>query len=311
MTAYLCRKLGALALTLYLIITLTFILMKALPGDPLSQERSYAPEVMQALREHYGLEDPLLTQYTRYLGAVAHGDLGPSFVYKGRRVNDIIRDSFPISARLALQALTLAVVAGVSLGSMAALWEGRWPDKMAIAVAVLAVSLPNFILATLLQYLLALKWGLLPIARWGSLAHTVLPTLALAALPTAFVARLTRSSLLEVLSQDYVRTATAKGLGRFRVLWRHALRNSLLPVFSYVGQLFLNILVGSFVVERIFGVPGLGQWFVTSVSNRDYSVIMGLTIFYSTILLAGMLLIDLAYAWVDPRIVLGGSESHD
>lgn len=265
-----------------------------------------APEILEAMRQHYGLNDPWYIQYGRYLWSVLTWDLGPSFIYKGRSVNAIINEGFPVSATLAAEALFLSISAGLFLGTIAALKHQRWQDHVAMVIAVIGVSVPNFILATLLQYTLALKLGWFPVARWGTFMQSVLPALSLAALPTAFIARLTRSSLLEVFRQDYIKTARAKGLNPNQVLLRHALRNGLLPVFTYCGQLALNILVGSFVIERIFGIPGLGQWFVKSVTNRDYTVIMGTTVFYSIILLVGVFLIDIAYHWIDPRITLTG-----
>lgn len=300
------KKLGYLLITLWVIVTATFFLMKAIPGDPLTQEKAIPPEIMASLRAHYGLDDPWYVQYLRYLKSVATFDLGPSFKYKDRTVNEIIREGFPVSALLGLEALLIAVSIGIFLGALAALKHNRWQDYSAMAFAVIGISVPSFILATLLQYVFALKLNLLPVARWGTPLHTILPALSLAALPTAFIARLTRSSLLETLQQDYIKTAVAKGLSRRSVLIRHALRNALLPVVTYMGQLIANVFVGSFIIERIFGIPGLGQWFVTSVTNRDYTVIMGTTVFYSAVLLFSIFLVDIAYGYLDPRIRIPG-----
>ncbi len=287
---------------LFLIATATFFLMKAIPGDPFTQEQTMPPEIAQALRDHYHLNDPLLVQYASYLKSIATLDLGPSFKYKSRTVTEIIGLGFPISATLGLEALLIAVGTGTLLGIIAALKQNQWQDYAAMTIAVLGLSIPSFLLASFLQYLFAIKLSLLPVARWGSFSHSILPALALAALPTAFIARLVRAQMVEVLRQDYIRTALAKGLTWPATILRHGLRNALLPVLTYMGPLLANILVGSFVVEKIFGIPGLGQWFVTSISNRDYTVIMGMTLFYSAILLVAVFLVDLAYLALDPRI---------
>lgn len=299
---YLSKKLFYLLISFFIIVSLTFFLMKAIPGDPFADEMSLPPEIMHALKEHYGLNDPWYKQYANYLKSVVTWDFGPSFKYKGRSVNAIIREGFPISAVLGLEALFLAVSMGVFLGSVAALYQNRWQDHIAMFIAVLGISIPSFILATLLQYLFALKLGLFPVARFTSFAHTILPAISLAALPTAFIARLTRSNMLEVLQQDFIKTAKAKGLPKWKIITNHALRNALLPIITYLGQLTVNILVGSFIIERIFGIPGLGQWFVMSVANRDYTAIMGTTVFYSILLLSSMFIVDIVYSLLDPRI---------
>lgn len=290
------------ALTLFVVITLTFFLMKALPGDPFNQEKALPKEIYNALRQHYGLDAPMSEQYLRYLKQSLTLDFGPSFRYKDRTVNQIIWEGFPVSATIGLEVLFFALAVGISLGSWAALQKQMWPDQLVLGGTTLSMALPGFILAALLQYLLALKLGWFPVARWGTLSHTFLPALALAVIPAAFIARLVRSSLLEVYRQDYIRTARIKGISERRILWGHALRNALLPVLSYIGPLAANIIVGSFAVETIFALPGLGQWFVTSVLNRDYTVIMGLTVFFSLILLAFLSLTEAAALLLDPRL---------
>ncbi len=276
--------------------------MKILPGDPFDDEQQLPVEIQTALRNHYGLDKPLYVQYANYLQSILKWDFGPSFKYKDRSVNEIINEGFSVSALLGLEAICLAICAGVLLGMFAALKENQWQDDIAMILATLCVSVPSFILATLLQYVIAIKWGLLPLARWGTFSHTVLPAIALAALPMAFIARLIRANLIEILQCDYIKMAKAKGLSNKTILLKHALRNAFLPVLTYLGQLVANVLVGSFVIEKIFSIPGLGQWFVNSVSNRDYTVIMGLTIFYSALLLSTTFLVDLAYGYLDPRI---------
>jgi oligopeptide transport system permease protein len=295
-------------LSLFIIITATFILMKAVPGDPFNQEKDIPPEIYKSMMAHYGLDKPVHIQYFNYLKAVATWELGPSFKYKTQTVNDIINSGFPVSLVLGLEALLLALGLGVLLGVIAALRHNKWQDYSSMVMAVIGISVPSFILASFFQYIFAMKLGWFPVARWGTFAHTILPVLSLAALPIAFIARLTRSNMLEVLQQDYIKTAKAKGLKGSVVTIRHAIRNALLPVVTYLGPLTAGILTGSFVVEKIFGIPGLGFQFVTSISNRDYTVIMGTTVFYSMILLVMVLLVDIAYGLIDPRIKLASGK---
>lgn len=278
--------------------------MKAIPGDPFAQEQAVPEEVMAALQRHYHLDEPWYTQYLHYLRGVVTWDLGPSFTQKARTVNSIIAQGFPISATLGAEALALALAMGIFLGVLAAWHHNRWIDRSAMVVALIGISVPSFLLAAFLQYLFAVRLALLPVARWGSFAQSILPSLSLAALPMAVIARLTRSSMLEVLRCEYLRTARAKGLSQVATIWRHALRNALLPVCTYLGPLLANVLVGSFVVERIYGISGLGQWFVLAVTNRDYTVIMGMTVFYAALLLCCVLVVDVVYALLDPRIQL-------
>lgn len=298
---YFLRKIGFLLVTFWVIVTLTFFLMKAVPGDPFTQEQALPKEIHEALLKHYGLKDPWYEQYGTYLKQIVTWNFGPSFVYKGRTVNEIIKEGFPVSAILGLEALLLAISLGVLLGTSAALYHHRWQDHMAMLIAALGLSIPSFLLASLLQYTLAFQLGWFPIARWGSFIETVLPAISLAAMPMAFIARMTRVSMLKVLHQDYIKTARAKGLSETKVLTRHAFLNGMLPLLGYLGQLTANILTGSFVIEKIFSIPGLGQWFVISISNRDYTVIMGITVFYSLILLSTMFLVDVIYQLLDPR----------
>lgn len=305
MTGYIFKRFFSNILALLAIITITFFLMKAIPGDPFTQEKALPKEILDSLYEHYKLNDPWYIQYLNYLKSIAKWDLGPSFKYKSRTVNDIIKNGFPISAALGLEAMVIAVGAGIFLGTIAALKQHRWQDYTAMIIAVIGISIPSFILAAFLQYLFAIKFDLLPVARWGTFQQSILPAISLAALPTAFIARLTRSNMLEVLSMDYIKTARAKGLSDTIVIFKHGLRNALLPVVTYLGILTANILTGSFIIEKIFGIPGLGQWFINSVTNRDYTVIMGLTVFYSIILLTAIFFVDIIYGWIDPRIKIG------
>lgn len=307
---FIIKKLSILIFSLFLVASLTFVLLQVIPGDPFAQEQAIPEEILKSMQAHFGLDQPWYVQYYKYLKGIATWDLGPSFKYEGRTVNEIIREGWPVSFVLGMEALTLAITCGLFLGSLAAVKRASYPDHLAMIVAVLGISVPNFILASFLQYLFSMKLGLLPVARWGTFAQSILPALSLSALPMAFIARLTRANMVEVLEQDYIMTARSKGLDIFRILYRHVFKNSLLTVVTYLAPLCSSILTGSFVVEKIFGIPGLGGWFVTGIANRDYTVIMGLTMFYSTILMTTVLLVDLLYYFLDPRIKLIPSKAH-
>ena len=301
MLKHLLKKFLILAASIWVVATLTFVLIHIIPGNPFAEEQT-SQETIASLNRYYGLDKPIWQQYIIYLKNLLHGDLGYSLKYVGRAATSIIRDGFPISLILGMESLCIALVLGLTLGSLSALKRGRWQDQYIMIGAVLGISVPSFILATILQYLFAMQLDWFPVARWGTFQQSVLPALALAAFPTAIIARLTRTNMVEVLQQDYILTAKAKGLSTFQIITQHALRNTLLPVISYIGPLTANVLTGSFVVEKIFAIPGLGQWFVMSVSNRDYSLIMALTIFYSAFLMLTIFFVDVMYAWLDPRI---------
>jgi len=305
---YLLKRLAYIFISLFFIITLTFFLMQAAPGGPFASERKLPPKLEEQMNEAYGLNDPIHVQYIDYLTRVAKWDFGPSFKYVGQSVNDIISRSFPYSLILGLESILLALSIGILLGVIAALYHNKFPDYTAMVIAVLGISVPSFVLAAVLQYVFAYKLQVLPIAKFDSFAHTILPAVALAATPLAFIARLMRSSMLEVLSSDYIKTAKAKGLGARVTIYRHGIRNAILPVVSYLGPLVVGILTGSFIIETIFAIPGLGREFVTSVTNRDYTVIMGTTVFYAVLLLFSILLVDIIYSLIDPRIKLGQKE---
>lgn len=304
MTKFLLKKIIILLVSLFMVATLTFALMQMIPGDPFTQEKAVPEEILKAMYRHYGLDQPWYVQYWRYIKGLATFDLGPSFKYQGRTVSEIIREGFPVSMTLGLEALLLSIFSGVGLGCIASLKHMKWQDHFTMVIAVLGISVPSFILATFLQYFFAMKLDLLPVARWGTFDHSILPAIALAALPTAFIARLTRSNMVEIMQQDYIQTAQSKGLNSFQIVFRHCLRNALLPIVTYLGPLTTAILTGSFAVEKIFGIPGLGQWFVMSITNRDYTVIMGTTVFYSAILMLSVFLVDVLYCFIDPRIQL-------
>lgn len=296
-------------ISLWVIITISFILMFAVPGSPFLTQKM-TPTVQRQLERKYGLDKPKWEQYLKLLGNLARGDLGESIRERGRSVNAIIKNCFPVSAILGAEALTFAVSAGLTLGIVAALNRTRWPDYLAIVIAIIGVSVPNFVIGSVLQLVLGAKLKLLPIARWEGPKYHVLPALMLSLGTMATMARMMRSSMLEVVNQDYIRTAKAKGLTPFQITWRHGIRNAILPVITILGPTIANITTGTLVAERMFGVPGLGRYFVESIYNRDYPLIMGTTVFYAAILLFMTFLVDITYGVVDPRIRLarGGKD---
>lgn len=304
MARYLFRRFVSIILALWVVATVTFFVMRALPGGPFSSEKAIPPAIQRNIEERYHLNDPLLTQYGDYMLRLVKWDLGPSFKQKGRDVNEIISTHFPVSAQLGLTAVALSLLVGIPAGIISALRQNKWQDQLAMFFSVIGVAVPNFVMASLLMYCFALKLPWFPAALWGTPAHMVLPTIALSGFPMAFIARLTRSSMLEVLQQDYIRTARSKGLSERVMIYRHALKNALIPVVTYLGPLVAGVLTGSFVIEKIFAVPGLGRYFVQSIYNRDYTVIMGITFFDSLILVSLNFLVDVAYVFIDPRIRL-------
>jgi oligopeptide transport system permease protein len=299
------------------VATITFFLMHLVPGGPFDREKDL-PEATKALLERkYNLDEPLHKQYVLYLWNLAHGDLGTSFT-RDQEVRDIIRDGFGVSAQLGLTAFTFAVVVGMSLGIISALNQNRLGDYVGVAFATVGASMPNFVVATLGVLIFSVQLGWLDVLGWGgpswgefynpfawNFRKVVLPVLSLGLLPAAYVARITRASMLEVLRQDYIRVARAKGLPEHRVVLRHAVKNALIPVLTVAGPIFAILVTGSFIVERIFGIPGMGRPFVESVFRRDYGIIMGTTIFFATIVAFVNLIVDVLYAVVDPRIRYG------
>lgn len=294
--------------TLWVIITITFFLMHFTPGSPFNDERTTNEAIQKNLEEQYHLDKPLIVQYGMYLKQIATFDFGISIKKSSQTVNEMIGRGFPVSFELGMVALVVAVISGITLGVIASLKHNGVIDYIAMTIAVIGISIPNFVLATMLIQQFAVNWKILPTATWSSWKHMILPTIALATSPTAIIARLTRTSMLEVLTQDYIKTAKAKGLSPFKIIVKHALRNALLPVVTLLGALAASILTGTFVIEKIFAIPGMGKYFVDSINNRDYPVIMGTTIFYSTILIIMLFLVDLAYGILDPRIKLQKKE---
>jgi oligopeptide transport system permease protein len=300
------RRLLAVIPTLFLVATVAFVLLRLLPGGPFDSERAVPVEVRRALDAHYHLDEPILRQYQRWLAAlVLHGDLGPSFRYPNRTVGEIVRLSLPVSASLGSLALVFALATGVPLGVVGATRPGSLADRVSTFVAALAVAVPRFVLAPILVLVFSLHLYLLPAARWDSWRHAILPVLA-AGLPTAaYLARLSRAGMIEVLRADFIRTARAKGLGERTVIWKHAVRGGLLPVVSFLGPGASALLVGSVVVEKIFDIPGMGRYFVEAAQNRDYNLVLGVTLVYGVLVTTLNAVVDVAYAALDPRVRLG------
>lgn len=304
MIKYILKRVLISFATIFIVITATFFLMRLMPGGPFDGEKVMLPEIKASMEAKYGLNKPLGEQYLMYLKDLLKGDLGPSMKYKGRTVQEIIGYSFPSSAKLGGVAIAISLVLGVLLGILAALKYSKWPDSLCMVLATLGVTIPGFVIATLLMYVFGVKLRLVEITGLNSWKSYILPSIALAGYSIAFISRLTRSKLLEVLKSDYIRTAKAKGVSSGRVIFRHALRNTLIPIVTYLGPLVAGILTGSFVVEKIFAIPGLGREFVTTIGNRDYTAILGVTIFYSTLLIICNLIVDIMYVIIDPRIKL-------
>jgi oligopeptide transport system permease protein len=306
MTRYFFTRLAGAIPTLFIIITITFFLMHAAPGGPFDQEQSLPPEIKANLQRAYGLDQPVWTQYGRYLKSLVHGDFGPSFRYKDFTVTELIAQGFPVTLQLGIMAIALALFLGVPLGTFAALHHNSAADTATMGLVVTGIAIPSFVVLPFLGLLFGVYLHWLPVAGWesGSLRHLALPVVALALPPLAYIARLIRGSMLEVLRSHYIRTAFAKGLPLHSVIFRHALRPALAPVASYLVPAVASILTGSLVVESIAGLPGIGRYLVQGAINRDYTLVLGMVMIYSTLLITMGLLVDLLYAWLDPRVRL-------
>ena len=304
MIRYLAKRIIGLLVILFCVVTITFFLVRLMPGGPFDRERKLPEHIEKQLLAKYKLDGPLLEQYFNYLGDLLHGDLRLSTKYRSRSVNEILADSLPVSGLLGGIAFCMATLGGVFIGSLAAAKQQTWIDRTAMFAALFAVSLPPFVIGPLLVLVFAIDWPVLPVGGWGNLQSLILPSITLAAPYTAYIARLTRSSMLEVLTQDYIRTARAKGLRESVVLYKHGLRVAILPVVSFLGPLAANLLTGSIVVESIFSIPGTGGFFVNSVLNRDGFLLAGVVIVYCSLLVLFNLLVDLLYGLLDHRISL-------
>ena len=304
MFGYAIRRLAGALPTLLVIVTAAFFLMRLAPGGPFDDEQTLAPEIAANLEAAYGLDQPILVQYRNYLGGLLRGDLGPSFRYKDFEVSELIARGLPITAGLGAAALLFAVFAGVPLGMLAGRRRNRASDHAVMGVALAGIAVPNFVVAPLLALVFGVLLGWLPVSGWesGNLRYAILPVITLALPLIAYIARLTRGSLLEVLQSPHIRTARAKGLSESRILWRHAFKPTILPVVSFLGPAAAALLTGSLVVEQIFGLPGVGRYFVQGAVNRDYTLVLGMVVFYAVLIVLLNLLVDLAYGWLDPRI---------
>ena len=305
MLKYLVKRIGTAVITLFVAATITFFVMNLVPGDPFMSEKAPTAAAKAAMEAKYGLDKPLVVQYANYLKNLLHGDFGVSYVQaKNKPIMDIIKQAFPISAKIGAIAVVVATVIGIPLGCLSALRREKWQDNVIRVLSTVGIAVPGFVVATSFMILFAVKLKLVPASGLSSAAAYVLPVVTLALSPCSYIARLMRSSMLDVIGQDYIRTARAKGMSEFITTFKHALRNSLIPVITYMGPMIANVLTGGFVVEKIFNIPGLGRYFVKSIESREYTIIMGVTIFYAAILILMTMVCDIIYKLVDPRIKL-------
>ncbi|NLX65142.1 MAG: ABC transporter permease [Clostridiaceae bacterium] len=302
MPAYITKRLLMSIFTLWLVATLTFALMFMVPGGPFLAEKAPSEATLKALNQKYGLDQPKIVQYKNYMIKFLQGDMGVSLKQRGRTVSSIIFTGFKVSARVGGLGILLALLIGIPLGSIAALNRGKWIDNVIVVFSTAGIAVPSFVVSTVLMLIFSVKLDLLPTYGLTSWEHYIMPVIALSLYPASYISRLMRTSMLEVLGQDYMRTARAKGLSQFKMLFKHALRNAILPVVTYLGPLLAYTLTGSFVVEKIFTIPGLGSEFISSIVNRDYTMIMGTTIFLAALIIIMNLLVDIAYKIIDPRI---------
>ncbi len=304
MAQYLVKRVLLAILTIWLVATLTFSLMFMVPGGPFLAEKAPSAATLQALEEKYGLDQPKIVQYKNYMVNLVQGDMGDSIKQRGRTVSDLIFTGFKVSAKVGGLAILVAVSIGIPLGCIAAMNRGKWLDNVIVLISTCGIAVPGFVVGTVLMIIFSVKLNLLPTYGLTSWKHFIMPVMSLAFYPTAYISRLMRSSMLEVLGQDYMRTARSKGLPQWMMLFKHALRNAVLPVVTYLGPLLAYTLTGSFVVEKIFTIPGLGNAFISSITGRDYTMIMGTTIFLASLVIFMNLIVDIAYKIIDPRIKL-------
>ncbi len=304
MTKYILKRLLLAAITIFVVGTITFFLMNMVPGGPFLSEKAISPQAQAALEAKYGLDKPLFQQYVTYITDAMHGDFGESLKQRGRTVSGIITSKFPVSARVGGCAILLSLLIGIPLGCFAAINRGKALDSFISVISTMGIAVPSFVICTLLMYFFGVRLKLLPTFGLTSWKHYIMPVIALSFYPTAYIMRLMRSSLLDVLGQDYIRTTKAKGVSQFMALFKHALRNAILPVVTYMGPMAAYTLTGSFIVEKIFTIPGLGGEFIGSIGSRDYTVIMGTTIFLAAIMVVMNVVVDIVYKLVDPRIKL-------
>ena len=307
MLKYITKRILTSIVTIWAVITISFFLIKIMPGGPFNSDKM-TPEIRANLEAKYGLDKPLAEQYTMYLSNLLKGDLGESMQFKGRQVKDTIKNSFPNSAKVGSVAIVVSLIGGVLLGVLAALKSGKWQDRVVMLIATLGITVPSFVISAGLIYIFTSKLKLLQPLGISRPENYIMPVIALSLSSVAFITRLTRNKMIDVMKSDYIRTAKAKGLSKKTVVFKHALRNSLIPFITYVGPLIASVLTGSFVVERIFAIPGLGNEFISTITARDYSAALGVIVFYGTLIIVFNLLVDLMYVVVDPRIKLDNIE---
>lgn len=301
MTKYILKRLVISLVTVWVLITAVFCLVRLMPGDPFANGKM-TPEIKANLTKYYGLDKPFIQQYTTYINNLLHGDLGYSMKYVNQSVNTIIANGFPNSFDLGMRSLVMAVSIGVVFGIVASLNRGKVLDFFCVIIAILGTSIPDFMMGALLQYFFGIKWGLLPVAQYKGFVYTIMPSVALGFYTLATVSRLMRASMLEVVQQDYIKTAKSKGISKFRITFKHQFRNAIMPIVTVMGPLVASVLTGTFVIEAIFAVPGIGKFYVQSIQNNDYSLILGITVFYGTFLILANFLVDILYGVIDPRI---------
>lgn len=305
MLKYIIKRVGISFITILVLITVVFIMIRLMPGDPFSSDK-LTPTIKANLEKYYGFDKPLIVQYMTYLKNIMKGDFGYSLKYVNQSVNKIIAESFPYSFDLGMRGLSISISLGLVLGIIAALNRGRALDFISVIIAIIGTSVPDFIIGALLQYFFGIQWGLLPVAQYKGIEYTILPSIALGFYTLAMVSRLMRASMLEVVQQDYIKTAKSKGISKFRITYKHQIRNAIMPIVTVLGPTVAAILTGTFVVESIFAIPGMGKHYVQSVQNLDYSLILGMTIFYGIFLVIANLVVDLLYGIIDPRIRIAG-----
>ncbi len=304
MFKYILKRIGAGALSLFVLVTITFFLLHIIPGGPFSpaENRNVPTKILEKISDQYGLNDPIPVQYIRYLNNLAHGDLGTSFKKQDTTVNELIAQGFPVSAKVGIWGVLISLAVGIPLGVVAAVKRGRLPDGLAMVFATIGVSVPSFVICVLMMYFFCEKWRIFPSYGLTSWKHYVLPVFCMAFSQIAYITRLMRSSMLETMRQDYIRTERAKGVPEFTVISKYAMKNSLLPVITYVGPMVAALLTGTFIIEKLFSIPGLGRYFVTAINDRDYSVTLGLTIFVGGLIIIVNIIVDIMYAVIDPRV---------
>ncbi|EUJ22954.1 ABC transporter permease [Listeria grandensis] len=308
MIKYGLKRLLYMVITMFIIATVTFILMQYLPGSPYRNEAKMTPEQIQIMNDQYGLNDPVPMQYLRYMGDLLQGNLGVSFQLDNRPVSEILGNLIGPSITIAVEAIVFGLLFGIILGVIAAMFQNKWPDYTSTFIAILGKSIPSFVFAAMLQYWIGAKLQWLPVAGWGTFEYTILPALALAMFPLATAARFMRTELIDVFGSDYVLLAKAKGNNRVEVAWKHAIRNALIPLITVIGPLTVALMTGSLVIENIFGIPGIGSQFVSSIQTNDYPVIMGTTLLFAGMLVFVILVVDILYGLIDPRIRVSGGK---